>query len=210
MDPWADGSVWREHREELLREAQRRQLRREARKGGRASTYPKKVAAVKVRWGLAGDEPRIAELLELNGMPRWVASEERFVVAEREGAVVAAVRCRTEPERLLLGLLVVDPWSEERTLAPALYAGARTLALEVGASDVVARPDRHRAAHLSEAGYSRRGAVWSAAPSRPIERREDLSMGGWRRGIGRAGAFLGDLLLRRWLGRSTRPVRDVG
>jgi hypothetical protein len=209
MENWASHQAWREHREELLREAQRRQLGREAREGRPVSARPKKVGAVKVRWGLAGDEPRIAELLELNGMPRWVASEERFVVAERDGAVMAAVRCRTEPERLLLGLLVVDPWSEERTLAPALYTGVRTLALEVGASDVVARPDRHRAAHLSEAGYSRRGAAWRAGPSRPIEGRVDPSMGGRRRGIGRAGAFLGDLLLRRWLGRGTRPVRDV-
>jgi hypothetical protein len=110
----------------VLREAQRRRLGREAREGRRVYARPKKVsAAVKVRWGLAGDEPGIAELLELNGMPRWVAFEERFAVAERDGAVVAAVRCRTEPGRLLLGLLVVDPWSEERTLAPALYAGAR-------------------------------------------------------------------------------------
>jgi hypothetical protein len=202
MENWASHEAWREHREELLREAQRRQLEREAREARPASARPKKVGAVKVRWGLAGDEPRIAELLELNGMPRWVAFEERFVVAERGGAVTAVVRYRMEPKRLLLGLLVVDPWSEERTLAPALYAGARTLALGIGAIDVVARTDRHRAAYLREAGYSRRGAVWRAGPSRPIERREELSMGGWRQGIGRTGAFVGDLFFRRWVGRS--------
>lgn len=32
MDHWTDHSFWREHREELLREAQERRLEREARK----------------------------------------------------------------------------------------------------------------------------------------------------------------------------------
>ena len=206
MDPWADGSVWREHREELLREAQRWRLGREAREGRWVSARPKKVpAAVEVRWGLAGDKPGVAELLELNGMPRWVALEEQFMVAERDGAVVAAVRCRTEPGRLLLGLLlVVDPWSEERTLAPALYAGARTLGLEIGASDIVVRSDRHRAAYLREAGYHRLGDVWRAGPSRSVERREKPPGNGRLRRIGRAGFFLRALLFRRWGGWSRR------
>ena len=47
--------------------------------------------------GLLENEVKVAELLELNGMPRWVAFEERFIVAEREGEVLAAVRYRTEP-----------------------------------------------------------------------------------------------------------------
>jgi hypothetical protein len=197
MDPWADGSIWREHREELLREAQRWRLGREAREGRWVSARPKKVsAAVKVRWGL-GDEPGIAELLELNGVPRWVAFEERFAVAERDGAVVAVVRCRTEPERLLLGLLVVDPWSEEQTLATALYAGARSLALKIGASVVVVRSDRHRAADLREAGYHRLGDVWRADPSRSVERREEPPGVGRLRRIGRAAFFLRDLLFHR-------------
>lgn len=185
----------RECREELLREAKARQLVREAREGRRASARPKKEPAVEVRWGFPEDEPRIAELLELNGMPRWVALEEPFVVAERDGAVMAAARYRTEPKRLLLGLLVIDPWFEERTLAPALYAGARTLALEIGANDVVARTDRHRAAYLREAGYSRWGAVWRTDPSRPVDRREEKSGGGWSRRIGGVGDPFSDLPL---------------
>jgi hypothetical protein len=36
-----------------------------------------------VRLERARDAPRIAVLLELNGMPRWVAFEERFIVAEQ-------------------------------------------------------------------------------------------------------------------------------
>src|SRR5215213_6142651 len=95
--------------------------------------------------GLLEDEAKVAELLELNGMPRWVAFEERFIVAEREGEVLAAVRYRTEPKRLLLGLLVADPWAGERRLAVDLYAGARRLPL--GASDIVTRIDRCRAAY---------------------------------------------------------------
>lgn len=190
MHEWADFSLWRQHREELLQEAQERRLGREANLGRRTRARPREGPAVKVRWGLPEDEARIVELLELNGMPRWVAFEEPFAVAERDGAVAAAVRYRTEPKRLLLGLLVVDPWSEERTLAPTLYAEARTLALEIGAIDVVARTDRHRAAYLCGAGYHRWGAVWRMDLSRPIGRREELSMGGWRRGIGWAGAFL--------------------
>ena len=77
--------------------------------------------------GLLEDEAKVAELLELKGMPRWVAFEERFIVAEREGEVLAAVRYRTEPKRLLLGLLVADPWAGERRLAVDLYAEARIL-----------------------------------------------------------------------------------
>lgn len=197
MDYSTDHWFPRERREELLREARERQLAREARKGRRVSARPKKEPAVEARWGFPEDEPRIAELLELNGMPRWVALEGPFVVAETDGAVVAAVRCRTEPKRLVLGLLVVDPWSEERTLAPALYAGARTLALEVGANDVVARTDRHRAAYLYKAGYSRWEEGWRADPSRPVERREKPSGGGRLLRVGRVGALLGGLLFWR-------------
>ena len=158
MDYWADLSAWKEHRRELLREAQERRLEREARKARKAFARSKKSpGAVEVRWGLPDDEAKVAELLELNGMPRWVAFEERFVVAERDGAVRAAVVYRTEPKRLLLGLLVADPWAGERRLAVDLYAGARRLALELGANDIVATIDRRRAAYPHEAGYHRWG-----------------------------------------------------
>ena len=69
-----------------------------------------------MRWGLHEDEAQIAELLELNGMGRTLVSEERFVVAAAKpgGKVLAALRYRTQPKRLLLGLLVSDPWAQER------------------------------------------------------------------------------------------------
>ncbi len=39
----------------------------------------------------------------------------------------------------MLGLLVADPWAEERALARALYAGAVSLAWEAGIGEVRAR-----------------------------------------------------------------------
>ncbi len=45
-------------------------------------------------------------------MGRTLASQERFVVAAAKpgGKALAVLRYRTEPKRLLLGLLVSDPW----------------------------------------------------------------------------------------------------
>ena len=105
-------------------------------------------------------------------MPKWVAFEELFVVAEERGKVTAAVRYRKEPHRMLLGLLVADPWRDGGALAGALYSGARLLAWEAGIPTVVARgpesPDRARAA-----GFRRRGrelrAEATAVPGPPPE-----------------------------------------
>jgi hypothetical protein len=155
------------------------------------------LGAVEVRWGLPEDEAKVSQLLELNGMPRWVAFEERFVVAESDGELPAAARYRTEPKRLLLGLLVADPWAEERRIVVALYAGARRLALELGANDIVAGIDRHRAAYPYEAGYHRWGGGWRMDLSRPAERREGPPAGGWRMRIAQMGAFVLALLPRR-------------
>jgi hypothetical protein len=142
--------------------------------------------------GLLEDEAKVAELLELNGMPRWVAFEERFIVAEREGEVLAAVRYRTEPKRLLLGLLVADPWAGERRLAVDLYAEARRLALELGTSDIVARTDRLHAAYPYEAGYHRWRGGWR------------IPGGGWPRRVALAGAFLAAFLVPK---RQSRKFR---
>ena len=194
---WADLSAWKEHRRELLQEAQERQLEREARRARKTRAtriYSKKrPGAVEVRWGLLENEAKVAELMELNGMPHWVAFEQRFVVAQRDGEVLAAVRYRTEPRRLLLGLLLADPWAGERRLALALYAGARRL--ELGASDVVAKIDRCRAAYPFEAGYRRWSCGWRMDLSRPVEHREDHPAGGWRMRIALIGALVAALLL---------------
>jgi hypothetical protein len=96
---------------------------------------------VQVRRGLPEDEEKVSELLELNGMPRSMAFEERFIVAEREERVLAAMRYQTAPKRLLLGLLVADPWAGERDLAVALYAGVSGLAREMGAQEIRAPSD---------------------------------------------------------------------
>jgi hypothetical protein len=148
--------------EELLREAEERRIARSLRRfrrGGKGRREePVELEGVKVRWGLAGDEPTVADLLELNGMPRWISFEERFVVAQKDGKVLGAVRYRTESKRLILGLLVVDPWAGEEQLALALYRGAGELAREIGAHEVVAVASQAR--YPGRAGYRHRGRGW--------------------------------------------------
>jgi hypothetical protein len=145
--------------EELLREADRRRMARSLRKFRRGEGDEEgPLEGVKVRWGLVGDEPAVADLLQLNGMPRWISFEERFVVVEKDGKVLGAVRYRTESKRLILGLLVVDPWAGEEWLASALYRGAGELASEIGAHEVVASASRAR--YPGRAGYRRRGRGW--------------------------------------------------
>ncbi len=138
---------------------------------GREDPYERENApsaeGIDVRWGLREDEEGIAQLMELNGMRRAMAFEERFIVAERGGKVLAALRYRTEPKRLLLGLLVSDPWVEERSLAVALYAGAEELAREMGAREVLVRSVPHADDYPYEAGYRWRypgGWYLDAAP----------------------------------------------
>jgi hypothetical protein len=147
--------------EELLREAEERRIGRALRRFRRGKgrrEEPVELGGVGVGWGLAQDEPAVADLLELNGMPRWVSFEERFVVAKKDGKVLGAVRYRTESKRLLLGLLVVDPWVGEEPLAAALYRGAGELAREIGAHEVVASASQTR--YPGRAGYRHRGRGW--------------------------------------------------
>jgi hypothetical protein len=186
---WAEFGAWEDHHKELLREAEQARLARLAREG-RVSSGKRRVEVpegIEVRWGLLEDEAGIADLLELNGMPRWVAFEERYVVAERDGEILAALRYRTEPKRLLLGLMISDPWAGERPLALALYAGAGELAREMGVGEVIARPFPH-ADYPREAGYRRRGRrEWRLDVTRISEAREELVVGGWRRLFGLLG-----------------------
>lgn len=193
MNGWAEFGAAKERREELVREAERVRLvrtLREARKararreGSRSGEL--KTGDIEVRWGMAEDEARVAELLELNGMPRWVAFEERFIVAERDGEVLAAIRYRTEPKRLVLGLLVTDPWAEERSLALALYAEVRELALEMGVKEIRARANRY-SEYPREAGYRRRRGGWHLEVRRTGMIDEELPRGRWRRVFGLLG-----------------------
>jgi hypothetical protein len=149
----------RERQKDLWREAEGRRIARSLRDSRRSvDTNGRGESVVDVRWGLVGDEPAVANLLELNGVPRWVSFEERFIVAQKDGKVLGAVRYRTESKRLLLGLLVVDPWAGEERLATALYRGAGELAREMGAGEVVA--SGLRAGYSGLAGYRRRGRGW--------------------------------------------------
>lgn len=171
-----------------MREAEEERLAREARggrvSGSRTERQVEMAEGIEVRWGSLEDEAKIADLLQLNGLPRWVAFEERYVVAERDGEILAALRYRMEKGRLSLGLLVSDPWAEERPLAVALYAGARELAREMGAGEVLARPFPY-ADYPGEAGYRRRGRhEWRLDVSRAGE----VAGSGWRRLLALFGA----------------------
>ena len=206
MHNWADFGVWEERRKELMREAEGRRLARELRearverRSGEASVgLPE---GIEVRWGLLEDEPTIADILELNGMPRWIAFEERYIVVEKDGKILAAMRYRTEKKRLLLGLMVSDPWVEERPLAVALYAGAGELAREMGVREVVARPFPYAGDYPREAGYRRRGRrEWRLDTARSLESQRELPTSGWRRAFALFGTlavpFFGAFSVRR-------------
>jgi hypothetical protein len=162
----ADSWLTERHRE-LLREASQARLAKELRRARKACAVEPEASdadapartRTDVRPGLAEDAPRIAGLLELNGLPRWVAFEERFIVAEEAGKVLGVLRFRADPERLDLGLLVTDPWAEEHTVAVALYAGARVMARALGTREVRARTRRHET-YPRDAGYRRCSGGW--------------------------------------------------
>src|SRR5918993_5222770 len=144
--------------DELLREAEERRIARALRRFRRGEgddEGPVEREGVEVRWGLAGDEGAVADLLELNGMPRWISFEERFLVAQKDGKVLGAVRYRTESKRLMLGLLVVDPWAGEEQLALALYRGSKELARAIGVAEIIASESRE--GYSGRAGYRRWG-----------------------------------------------------
>jgi hypothetical protein len=111
-------------------------------------------------------------------------AQQRYIVAERDGKIRAALRYRMGPKRLLLGLLVSDPWAKERPLAVALYEGAGELAREMGALVVRARPVLHADDYAHEAGYRwRYPGGWYLDTTRPLHRRKGLPAGGWRRTV---------------------------
>jgi len=173
MDPWADPRLWRERSKDLLREAEQRRLARELRETRRDKR-------IEVRWSLPGDEHKIGDLLELNGRPRWEAFEERFIVADnKKGKLLAALPYQTTSKRLWVGLLINDPWVQERPLAVALYAGVGSLAREIGVGEVLAQPVSH-ADYPCEAGYLRCGSWWWLDTTRPPDRSKP-PVGGWRR-----------------------------
>ena len=161
--------------EELIREADQQRLARGARRTrklrARAEESEARRASPRqhpaVRLGLASDAWRIAALSELNGMPRWVAFEERFIVVEEGRALTAAMRFREGAERLYLGLLITDPWADEHSVAVALYSGARAIAGGLGLREVRAQTRGHET-YLREAGYRGWRGGWTCA-TRPAE-----------------------------------------
>lgn len=179
MHDRAGFGVWREG---LLREAAEERLATEARRGRGAMGRGGKGVVVEVRWGTVADGTAVAGFLELNGMPRWVAFEERFIVAEGYGGqLLAAMRYRIEPKRLVLGLPIVDPWAGERRMVGALYGGAVELARGIGVGEIVARPTgpakEVQAEYLRHAGW-RRDLMSDAVRTPAVQ---ELPQGGWRR-----------------------------
>jgi hypothetical protein len=87
----------------------------------------------------------------------------------------------TTSQAFLLGLLVSDPWAEERPLAVALYAGAIELAREMGVREVRARSVRHADGYPHVAGYRWRFPGGWYLDTQPRYRRKGLPAGGWRR-----------------------------
>src|SRR5215210_3798031 len=125
---------------------------------------------VEVRWGLHEDEARIAELMELNGIRRALGFEKRFIVAEKNGEVLAALRYRKEPKRLLLGVLISDLWAGE-------------LAREMGVGEVRARSILQADDYPYEAGYRWRypAGGWYLDATQTLSHRKGLPARGWRR-----------------------------
>lgn len=163
------GKVAKERHSDLVRKADRRRFARRLGRSRRSSTastpetrtHRQASRDIEIRWGLEEDETRIGEILDLNGMPRRVASEEQFIVAEEHGEVLAAVRYGTTPKRLHLGAVIADPWAGERDLAVALYSGARGLAHEMGVLEILSGR-KGKTNYLREAGYRRRAGGWRA------------------------------------------------
>lgn len=133
------------------------------------------------------DEAAIKDLLDLNGMPRWTAAEERFIVAERGGELLAALEYRVSGGRLVLGLLVADPWVGERWVARALYAEAHAAAREMGLGGVEA-PSAAGRDYPYDVGYLKGGSGWRLSASDALELRGELPEGGWRRVLALLGA----------------------
>ena len=175
MNPWIDPEPWRERSKDLLREAEQRRMARELRQARRAKR-------IEVRWSLPGDEHKIAVLLELNSRPPWEAFEDRFIVAEEKGKILSALPYQTTSKRLWVGLLITDPWVEERSVARALYAGLSDLARGIGVGEILAQPVSY-ADYPYEAGYLRCGPWWWLDATRSTDR-GDLLSSCWRRVVG--------------------------
>ena len=135
---------------------------------------------IEIRRSEPGDSAEVANLLLLNGVPERLACEEAFLVAAGQGGLLAALAYRVEARYLTLGVLVADPWAGERVLAKLLYAEAHVLARELGLGEVRAVASVH-GDYPHEVGYLKRSGGWRLGTERPLQLREELPEGGWRR-----------------------------
>ena len=79
----------------------------------------------------------------------------------------------------LLGLLVADPWAEERALARALYAGAVSLAWEAGIGELRARSNLN-GDYPCNVGYIWGRGEWRVDAALAFEDWGALPADGWR------------------------------
>ncbi|WP_273841618.1 hypothetical protein [Rubrobacter calidifluminis] len=121
---------------------------------------------LEVRWSQPEDRARIADLLEVEDLPRWLAWREQFLVAERGGEIVGALEYRMAHGQIVLGIMASDLFVDERAVARALYSEALAMAWVVGARQVRALPTM-RGDYPAEAGYRKWNRVWRGGPVRP-------------------------------------------
>nr|MDP9475848.1 hypothetical protein [Actinomycetota bacterium] len=135
-----------------------------------------------VRRASSGDEAALRDLLDLDGMPRWLAAEERFLVLERGGDLLAALEYRVCGGCLVLGPVVADPWAGERWVARVLYAEAHALAKEMGLRGVEAS-NAVSGDYPYEVGYLKGSSGWRLGAYDALKLRGELPEGGWRRAL---------------------------
>ncbi|MDQ4001652.1 MAG: hypothetical protein M3283_11765 [Actinomycetota bacterium] len=78
----------------------------------------------------------------------------------------------------MLGLLVADPWAEERALARALYAGAVSLAWEADIGEVCARSNLY-GNYPCKVGYTWGRGEWRVDAALAFEDWGALPADGW-------------------------------
>lgn len=142
------------------------------------------VGGIEVRWSLPEDRNRIGDLLEVGDLPRWLAAKENFLVAERDGDIIAALEYRMAYGQLVLGILVSDLFVDQRVVARALYTEAHAMAWVMGVEKIRALPTM-QGEYPGEAGYSRWNNCWRLNVTRAPRSAEELSRDNWRKRLDR-------------------------
>ncbi|WP_273887233.1 hypothetical protein [Rubrobacter naiadicus] len=133
------------------------------------------MSRIEMRWSLPEDKNRIADLLEISDLPRWLAARENFLVAERDGEVQAALEYRMACGQLVLGILVSDLFVDHPSMAKALYTEAYAMAWVMGVEKIRALPTMN-GEYPGEVGYSRWNSCWRLNVERVPRLTEETSV----------------------------------